>query len=70
MALSFVCWDGSVASSFLCCAGEVAGRLSFSCPLGWHGVATLSHPSSLFIHRAGGVVCRCRLGVQWLGSGS
>jgi hypothetical protein len=35
----------------------------------WAGVA-LSHLSSLFVHQAGGVVCRCCLGVQWFGSGS
>jgi hypothetical protein len=57
VVLSFVRWDGSVASSFIRWAGEVAGRLSFSCLLGWRGVATLSHPSSLFIYQAGGVVC-------------
>jgi hypothetical protein len=59
-----------MASLFICWAGDVAGHLSSLCPLGWHCVVTLSHlSSSSFVHRAGGVACHSRLGVQWLGTG-
>jgi hypothetical protein len=69
VASLFICWDGGVVSWFVRWAGEATGHLSSSCPLGRHGVATLLHQSSLFVHRAGGMACRCCLGVQWLGTG-
>jgi hypothetical protein len=71
VVLSFVCWHSRLVLSFIHWAGDVAGRLSFSCSLSWRGIATLSHPLSLssFVHRAGGMACCSRLGVQRLGTG-